>query len=515
MVLIIKKTALRFLSVSAAVLFLLPCFASCSNSGTVQGSSTTAATSEVTTAAPVSTEPVLSIPDEDMGGYEFVIYEGSFPFNNFSGEFQYDESAMTVIDDAIYRRNAEVENKFKIKIVSVKVQCGSTTGSTEGYGVMMKQKTAGDTAYDAAVLPAYDQSLLAYSGCNYDLTKVPNLDLESSYWDQQSVNNLKIKDMLFFVTGDYSMDVFDASVVVAFNKDIAAKYEVNDLYELVQSGKWTIDKWMEYTSLISEDTDSDGFYTEKDSYGALLWDDAIYAVVNGAGELCCDIDDSGDLVLTIGTERTAAVFEKFVTFATETCCLRYQQTFGANGRRTDNSGSNNGRDMFQNGQGLFYMVNLGALSYFRNMDTDYGILPVFKYTEEQDRYYNTVAPYNARFLCVPVIQEDVARTGKVLEAIGFYSSKYITDAYYEKTLYGTVVRDDESRPMLELIRENRVFDLGYYYQPANVNKNLIYLFRAFNPNWAVTYAKFETAAKTKVDKINEAYDELIELWKEQ
>ena len=215
-------------------------------------------------------------------------------------------------------------------------------------------------------------------------------------------------------------------------------------------------------------------------------------------------------MLTLGTERVYDVYQKYSQYALQSNkCIRYQQTFDEAGNAKFNAGSELEFTLFPNDQGLFLLTWFGVTTKFRDMETDYGILPMFKYDEEQQNYYNTVAPYNTRFLSMPVIQEDEERTGKILETIGFYSQKYVKPAYFDKMLYGNIVRDEESRPMLELIHANRVYDIGYYYQPANINKQLLLDFRANRVSFTTSYTALSRAANIKIKSINGMFDELV------
>lgn len=462
------------------------------------------------TVAP-ETESLYHIEDQDYKGYEFMTL--IVGFGTRVNEFKYSEDKATIMDNAIYKRNIQVEDKLKITIATVDQAAGNTKGSPQGLGALEKAWSSGDTTYDAAIIPAYDVTPAAYSGYCYDLNEVKQFNLEADYWDQNAVNSLEIKGLLFFTTGDFSIDIFNVTQCIAFNKELAKKNSITDLYQLVSEGKWTIDKWKEYTSLISEDLDNDGYYTEKDLYGSIIRDSSIYAVVNSSGELCASLDQYGDLVLGLGNERVMTVFQEFVEFASGNYCLRYMQNFGPNGQRSNNSNSGHLTTMFLNNQALFALTEVGVINAFRDMETDYGILPYFKFDENQEKYYNAPNPSNARFLCLPYYQNDVDRTGNILEAIAYFSSKYITEAYYEKTLVGQTVRDDESLPVLKLLRETRIYDLGYYYQPADINKNLIYNFRDFNPNWASTYESLKIKAQKELDNINLSYNNLIDEWK--
>ncbi|MBQ5809602.1 MAG: hypothetical protein IIW21_07590 [Clostridia bacterium] len=507
------KRALSFI-LSLLMLFGTLAFASCSN-GTTPAATTPAVTQptaggDVTDPAETTVAPaVCPVAEEDYDGHEFLILEGTFSLVTCIYDFTYQSENPTILDDAVFKRNSSVEDRLNVTIASKNVVCKSTTGSTEGYGVMMREKTAGDTNYDAVILPAYDQSMVSYNNANYDLNKVDTLDLSNAWWDQMAVESLEIKGMQFFTTGDFSIDNFNSTIVIAFNKGIAKEKSIPDLYQLVNEGKWTLDKWKEYCLLVYEDLNGDEKFTDVDRYGSLVWDDAIYAIVNGAGERCCVVDDNGDMVLTLGTEGVIGAFKDYTDFVIESdSVLRYQHTFNPDGSKTFNAGSPLEFSMFPQDLSLFLFTWLGVTAKFRDMDTDYGILPVFKYTETQENYYCTVAPYNSRFMSMPYHQEDADRTGIILETIGYYSQQYVRPAYYDKMLYGSIVRDEESRPMLDLIYANRVFDIGYYYQPANINKNLLYVFRADSSAWASKYNSLERVANVNLKKWNDFFTKL-------
>ncbi len=510
----------RVVSLLLAALMLSTAFLFAACGGETGNTTTPAVTDPSTpggdvTTAPADTTAGLDIPDEDMDEYEFLIYEVQFGNGNASLDFSYDEEGGTVIDEAKYKRNSLVEEKFNIVLSYENTKATSTSGSAEGYSKMLQAKNSNSVTYDLIVLPAYDQTKLAENGALYDLYSVPHLDTSSDYWDQSAIKELTIKDTLFFLTGDFSINSFSAVVAIAFNKELAKERGINDLYTLVTEGKWTFAKFQEYTRMVSEDLNGDDKFTNMDLYGALCWDDAIYAVIHSANARCAYVDENGDLVLGLGSEAAYTAYNNFVTFSKEDCFLRYQVKFKEDGTFTDNSGSSYGLEMFSNSQGLFYLGTVGAISNnFRDMDVDYGILPMFKAHDGIDKYYSSVAPYSARFLSLPVHQNDVEVTGKVLETIGYYSASTIVPAYYDKTLNGSVVRDEESSPMLDLAFENRVFDLGYFYQPANINKELIYQFRKANADWMSTYAKKEKTAKVYLNRTNTALSEQAASWAE-
>ncbi len=454
-------------------------------------------------------EESFSLPEEDLENYEFTVYEVGFRTGGYINDFADSGSGAPVLDRAIRERNAAVEASLRVRLSAVQKNATSTTGSAQGYGELQKLRATGDAPYDAAVLPAYDTAKNAAGGDLTDLLTVSGLNVNSPWWDRRSVDAFTVKGMLFFMTGDFSLDIFDATAVIAFNKKLANERGVPDLYALAESGKWTIDRWMEATALISEDLDGDSRFTDRDRYGSIVCDDSIYAVVNGAGERCAAVDPaSGDLCLTLGTERTAAAFRRYVEFSRQNCVLRFQQKFNQDGTAVNNSASYHDRTMFPDDQALFLIAPLGEVSLFRDTDTPYGILPVFKLDEEQESYQANVSPFNARFLCVPAVQKEKDLAGRILETIGYFSSQFIPSAYYEKTLTGSKARDGESRPILELLRVSRAFDLGLFYQPADINKQLIYRFRQGDSDWTSVYAAYSEPAAAALEKIDLAFEVL-------
>lgn len=59
--------------------------------------------------------------------------------------------------------------------------------------------------------------------------------------------------------------------------------------------------------------------------------------------------------------------------------------------------------------------------------------------------------------------EQRERAGLILEAIQEYSTELVRLAYYEKSLEGKFSRDSESSEMIDIIFDNRYYDICSYY----------------------------------------------------
>ena len=386
-----SKTMLQIICV---MLFMCLVLVGCQKPGSTTGDTTADSRTEGTTGPQI--KPV------DYNEHVFHVLEvGRIDsLNNFAGYQTGD-----VLSAAIYRRNAEVEQLFNIKITYEQYATGVTSMSPDGYGRLEKASLSGTTDYDIAVVPGYDVGMLACNGFLYDFYSIPGIDLKNEYWDQQTIDACSIKKMLFFVTGDLVLDAFDSTMCIAFNKKLVVDHGIDEnFYALVEKGEWTIDKFIAISQLVNEDLNGDGVYNDKDLYGTLVWNDSIYGVVNAAGQRVVTLDADDNMELTLGTETTFSVFTKYVEFVKSNAALRFQQNFLANGSTTQNPASTLHVTMFQNDQALFLTATIKMLAKFREMDANYGILPYFKYDTSQNAYHSPLSGYDIRYLCVPVIQ---------------------------------------------------------------------------------------------------------------
>ena len=111
------------------------------------------------------------------------------------------------------------------------------------------------------------------------------------------------------------------------------------------------------------------------------------------GESLGRSDKDGELELTLYNEKTLDVFNKYMAYVSD---------------RTQVYSIYHSPDkieaMFANDQVMFYTRYLCIIKKYREMETDFGILPYPKYDESQDSYYSTIAPYGCSFICVPKVR---------------------------------------------------------------------------------------------------------------
>lgn len=465
-------------------------------------------------ATPATTEPTITDNDNTAevtapsttGIYDTLkndIYLDDMEFNvHLSGNSQHTPDDFTVVesgsvmDDAIFEKNAIMAEKYGVLFTAVNTFAKASSAET----MMRRSNTAGENEYELCILSGYNCTTLAIEGVLYDMKKLPNVDLSNSWWDQTAIRDLSIANSMFFTTGALSTAIDDFTFCVLFNKELY-KDKVTDetnLYALANEGKWTLDELIRISSLVSEDLNGDDIMDSRDMYGTILWDDELLATIKAGGGKIAKVNEDGLIELTMYSERNDNIVNKFVTFANSKYAINFQHM----------SGGVAWYNMFIEDQAIFMMTMFNECHRFRNMDTDYGILPQPRYSEDQE-WYSPIAPWHSAFICVPAVCEDPETIGAVIELLGYHSEQILTPAYYDKTLNGTYVRDEESKDMLDIIFNNRIYDVGHLYKVSNLQETITNLLRNNNPTGlAKLYASYQRASNAYITTINKSIEAL-------
>ena len=465
---------------------------------TTGGNVTTDPTPVVTT--PPEEVPDLPNPDElDIAG-EFVILVSG---NSAVNDYEADENSATTVEQAIHRRNEVINEKYGVQIVNEDViKFGSATGSGTGFTKIYTDHMAGQSQYDAAMIGTYDVATLAYSGYIQDLHEVDYIDLSKSYWDQKANKDLTIGGKMFYTTGDISIVDNKFTHAILFNKGMIDSYGLDNPYQLVRDNEWTLEKFASLVKEVGEDLNQDGIYNEKDKYGLLTWKDPMLAVMASSGEKIVTIQDDGTLALTFYNERVLRLYDQFTAMVFDQGHAYDYQYDNVTGGNTPSSSWDTNRDaIFSESRAVFYHNVVRTGERHRDSDVDFGFLPYPKLDAEQEDYGHLVSSYHTQFLCVPVMVQNYARTGVILEELAYQGKKLLTPAYYEQTLIGKTIRDEESAEMLDIIFASLVYDVGIYYNIGTYKDQLGNLHRT-RQAIATMYETYKSQAEQKIGTIN-------------
>ena len=205
---------------------------------------------------PPSTQPEIVVPtqyaDVDFGGKTFnIIYRYQTAEEKPSGWGQVfdlyidEENPDDALSAAVKLFTAYMGSTFNCTVVG--------TPALEAGTVLSNAIDTHDATYDMGI---YNTSPAGFAnGKYYNLLPMLNLDL--TCWDQAVLRDLTIGNKLYGITGNCSTSDDDYTWVMFFNKTILAENNLEYPYQLVKDGKWTIDKFLEYSRACQKELDGD------------------------------------------------------------------------------------------------------------------------------------------------------------------------------------------------------------------------------------------------------------------
>ncbi len=483
------------ITTSALALLLLGAMAlsACGDSAGTQteGTGTQASTEPVVTEEPTEADIRKAIPDNlpetDMGGYEFRVW--SRTRGDFVEDVGFDmEETGEVVDDAIYARNRDVEERFNVDLIQ-RLMPDDSGASAE----IVKGISSGEDTHDVALGQVIAIPKLGTEGYFLDWYEdLPYVNLESPWYIGNAAEALSVAGHAYAMIGEFNLDVLRFTYCMYFNKGIAANYDLENIYDVVSEGRWTHDYLRELSAQIYTDINGDGQKSEDDLL--CISGDPYSAVVTyqyAYNNPTYTLDKDGIPQLTLDTSKANSIVEKLNDL--------YWVTQGGY-----TQGWGTGSTAWWNGNLLFYTGLFQSANGYRELEFDFGIIPYPKYDEAQEQYY-TMSDGAHGVMTVPVTVLNPEYCSIIIEALNAETYKQVVPAYYDVSLKVKAARDDESVKALDLLMESRVFDFGYIYNTGSIAFTIQDLVSKNSNNSESAYASKIKAATKEYEKIVEAY----------
>ena len=437
--------------------------------------------------------PYPDLGEKNFEGYEFKILAMTTSHIDWEKWKHRDiyaaEENGEPINDAVYRRNRYVESKFNCVISEILAE--------DHMNKLAQSVRAGDDEYDLFYTTLGNLANTVTTGNYAELNALPIIDLEAPWWDINAKKSLSIGGKLYFCPSDMILLHYNAASAIIFNKKMLRDYAVEDLYALVGSGEWTIDKLIGITKDICQDINGDGAMDQNDLYGIACYRDALLGLMHSAGGRICEKDGDDLPYLTLNSETAITALNKAFDLMYAPSAWNLHKELEPKGLPVYDITEN----MFADNRLLFYSVLLRDVEQFRNMESDFGIIPVPKLTKEQPKYGSTVNQHVGRALAVPVTVKDRERAATIIEALTAESRYTLLPAYYDTTLQRKVSRDNESEAMLDIIFASRIYDPGAIYNFGGYSIDLIMMTMTQNRNITSLYEKGENRANKDIEKL--------------
>ncbi len=482
---------MRFIPLLLATLLLI---SSCNTSSQQSDSVTTAPSTDAVTEAPVekTVNHLEIIPTYDLDGSDFRIacHTADDRPNIHTGEQNGD-----IVNDSLYARDMAVEERYKTKVVNTIFVTRADV--INGINRMVR---ADEDNYDLIITSLQEGiGTMSSMGLLADLATVDGIDFSQSWWNQNALDALTWNNKTYGGAGPIALCYCYAPYAFFVNLTMANDYGIGNLYDVVDSGDWTIDYMNDIMKNIAEDVNNDGKYTVDDRYGLALTLESGNAFLTGCGQLTAEKDGDEvtlrftDLEFTNVLDKLNSTFRQQSAILTD--FLDKTNTFGA-------AHLSYKVRMFTNSQALFNAAPLvTSVQSFREMEDDYGLLPYPKYDKAQQEYYSYLLTFHPNSVAVPVTNSRLDETGAIMEYMCCYGELNIRPQIHSVVLKEKIARDEDSKRMFDLMFKNIVFDVNHVFNFGGSTGEVRGYASGYTENFASKWASIENRVMKDLDKI--------------
>lgn len=503
----------KIASLLLAALMLAGCLASCVIPED-NGTDTTDPNAEATTDPIVTTYPDdVDIVYVDKNGYELDNLPAGLNFgkkittlaweDHTMREFQSTSDTQTgdIIDDALLKRNNEVETRL-----GVELEFAFKKGNSDNMSTFIQAVEAGeiDKTYDIVASYSRVAPKLALTGKSADLYQLEYMyDLQKPWWAPALVKEATIADQIYFCSGDISTNLLWMMQGMFFNKLLIEQYNLDDPYELVLNNDWTFSKFVSMAEGKYQDTDgaNSGKKSKDDIFGYCVYevciDDfqisaGINAVANTDGLLADTGKFSDDTISELITDliNFLSSNDAFYQDSTSLRNIFFEQ-----------------RALFMNDR-MFVIAGKDNAANQTKIDFEYGVVPVPKYKLSQPQYLSNIG-HTFTIYSVPSCLGDERQqiSGAVLECLASEGYRNVTPQVFEVAMKTKYSEDQEAAHMFDLIKNNlcfdmsRMFDIGNYYTASAFRKEIV----SGRNNWFSNYNRNSETMRKTIKEINDYF----------
>lgn len=400
------------------------------------------------------------------------------------------ETTGEAINDAIYKRDLLLQEACDVVISATSYALGQDDAMASDIQNLI---LAGDTQYSMVVGPIHNVLVNSTaSGLLYDIASLPTIDMTNPWWSTYANTNLKIAGKLFFTTGDICPMYYNTPYVMCYNMRLADDYGV-DMHELVMNGQWTLDKLAEFTETFTVDLNGDGTITPDDQ---IAYTHVRTGIVSNSHYIACGqtlntIDADGKIVVDLSSEASVSAVDKLQIIFTDLADNYFSMEEAT--------------PMFTSGKAFLFGNSMAtAVNNFRDMEDNFGFLPLPKYNEEQENYYTSVNTWTRGYVGVPKTIADPDMTGYVMELMAYFGNQEVRPMAYDAMLYSKMARTEESVDMLDLIYKGIYIDINYVLDFGGSNSTIMEAVMNGSP-FASTYASKAKVITKMIDSYEKKF----------
>lgn len=443
-----KKTFIRILALLLVAVMMMTVFVSCKKEDKGDGDESDkttessggagyGATTELTPAE------ILGFDEQNYEGRKFKMFvNNGYPLTERDFYIEDTKVGDSTLTKAIYERNIACQEYLGIELELVR-EDGRLTAK---YADSLRESIQAETCDLDMVAMGLNTGIVGgYIDIYNNVMTMDYINLEHEWWVQDMIEQTSINNQLYFLTGDICLSTYSYIGCILANLQVADDWDVNeDLFEIVRSGGWTLDKMFElYKKVGLDENGNDKMDPGSETYGwcihnalvRLMWSSCGMEVIVRQADGTFALRDSLD-------DRMLNMANKLIT--------EYKDIHSNHVAEDKDM-----IDDFINNRTFLVSTYLGRVEDMKKNDiaSPFAILPMPKYDTNQENYISAnFAAYNAIFF--PITVEDADLSAQVAEYMGWQGKKSLVPEYYDVAMKYKSSDVTENIEMFDLIRDS-------------------------------------------------------------
>ena len=368
---------------------------------------------------------------------------------------------------------------------------------------------AGQKDYDLVYgNPISVGAVLFVENCLMDVSGFSTVNLEKEWWNASLPERYSFAGRMYFLTGAAVTNYFDDPSCILFNKAALEDYGIDEPYSFVKDGSWTFDKMFELASTVPLNTSGSGTYRYGNPNGL--------AILFAHGYGITSFDDEGnpyvEASLPMYLSDIADKYSVIMSDDVQSVHLKGLNGMGHQEDYNEKYGYEGSEEMFADGRILFQFATTGTAADLRKDEVLFGIVPVPKGDASQESYYSFADNWSSSFIYVPRCTKDIQMVDVIIEAMGALGQKHIKPAYYDKILKGRSIYDSDSKEMIDIVFESKIYDMADMYAGGNIHtpgrfiSAIKYAIDDDSSSLATNYFVYSKMANREIEKLKKSLE---------
>ena len=444
-----------------------------------------------------------NLPDIAFGGEEFHCLHWTLDSGVGGGWVPWEEIAVAeptgdLLVDQVYQRNAYVEEKYDVTVTTEYCMA-----HTEMAPKIRNAVATDDKSFQMMVQRSANLTGMWTEELFHDLggDEMHHIDLTRPWWNQDSVNVFTLGGNTQFASSEMLLLDKSETGCVFFSSVLQADHSLDNFYDLVNEGTWTWEALLSNASVCVDDLNGDDTMDANDLWGSAGNRAPGAYLYCGSGYSFAELDEDGYMISNFGDEESISLMVE----------LHENMIYADSHAHSDYIKDFSIKKKFESNEVLFIYYSVKMSNNLRDMETNYGILPIPKYDEYQEDYHCLIMPDGDSVIGVPLSCGNTEMVSLVIEALSAESYYTVYPAFYDVVLMSKFTRDTQSKDMLKIVFDSRTYDLGAIYGLGGFYGQLVtHAATKRDSNIASLYASMESTLNSSLQTIND----LIDKWSE-